>query len=240
MNDVKQILNPPGREVAKLLDQVESSLRFFADAGCGHAEVSEENLARVKRWGDPAAMIVTRSIEEIAKESSGCKRCPLHQTKTKVVPGQGTSTARLMFVGDYPSPEADSTGDHFAGEVGQLFSNIIDAMKLAPEDVYVTHLVKCRPPDGRVPQQAEIAACRTFLEQEIVAVAPDIICVLGGFVAGLLLETSTPLAELRGRFHDRRGVSVRPIWHPADIVTQPDKKREVWEDIQQIMRALNS
>jgi DNA polymerase len=127
----------------------------------------------------------------------------------------------------------------YAGEGGRLLARIVAAMALTPGDVYVSHVVKCRPPEGREPSAEEARRCMSSLEHEIQAVAPEVICALGDFAARMLLDRREPLEQLRGRFYERGGVRIMPTWHPDDMIDDPDKKRPAWEDIRKVMSSLD-
>ena len=141
-----------------------------------------------------------------------------------------------MFVGEGPGQEEDRAGEPFVGAAGQLLTRIIEAIKLTREEVYIANIVKCRPPGNRTPQPGEIAACMPFLRRQIAAVRPMFICTLGGCAAQTLLGTTEPISRLRGRFFDVGGIRVLPTFHPAYLLRNPEKKREVWEDMKRLMK----
>jgi DNA polymerase len=138
-------------------------------------------------------------------------------------------------VGEGPGYDEDRSGEPFVGRAGQLLNRIIAAMNLTREAVYICNIVKCRPPDNRNPLPEEVERCMPFLERQIAAVAPDVICTLGAVATRALLKTGAPISRLRGRFHDYRGIRVMPTYHPAFLLRYPEKKRETWADIQMIM-----
>jgi DNA polymerase len=141
-----------------------------------------------------------------------------------------------MFVGEGPGVEEDRTGQPFVGAAGQLLTRIIEAIKLTRKQVYICNIIKCRPPGNRNPQPDEIETCFPFLERQIAAIQPDFIIALGTFAAQTLLETTTPISRLRGRFHEYKRTKVLPTYHPAYLLRNSDKKREVWEDMKMLMR----
>jgi DNA polymerase len=124
------------------------------------------------------------------------------------------------------------------GAAGQLLTKVITAMKLTRESVYICNIVKCRPPGNRNPEPEEIRHCLPFLKRQLTVINPRVICALGGVAAHILLETATPISRLRGRFHDFKGIPVMPTFHPAYLLRNPQKKRDVWEDVQKIMKML--
>jgi DNA polymerase len=141
-----------------------------------------------------------------------------------------------MFVGEGPGQEEDRAGEPFVGAAGQLLNRIIEAIALRREDVYIANVVKCRPPGNRLPEPEEIAACLPFLRRQIAAVRPLFICTLGGCAAQTLLDTSQAVSRLRGRFFDFEGIRLLPTFHPAYLLRNPEKKREVWEDMKLLMK----
>jgi DNA polymerase len=141
-----------------------------------------------------------------------------------------------MFIGEGPGQEEDRAGEPFVGAAGQLLTRIIAAIKLRREEVYIANVVKCRPPENRVPEPDEIATCSPFLRRQIAAIRPLFICTLGGCAAQTLLGTTEPISRLRGRLYDYEGVRVLPTFHPAYLLRNPEKKRLVWEDMQRLMK----
>jgi DNA polymerase len=139
-------------------------------------------------------------------------------------------------VGEGPGFEEDRQGKPFVGAAGQLLTRIIEAIKLSRSQVYSCNIIKCRPPENRNPKPDEIKRCSPFLERQIAAIQPDFICALGTFAAQRLLQTTTPISRLRGRFHQYRGIKVLPTYHPAYLLRNPDKKRDVWEDMKMLMK----
>ena len=178
------------------------------------------------------------SLEDIRKELERCNRCPLCEGRKTVVFGEGNPHARLIFVGEGPGEEEDIQGRPFVGQAGQLLDKIIAAMGLKREDVYITNVVKCRPPKNRAPKPDEVAACAPFLERQIKAIQPKVICSLGASASQYLLQTDAPVFTLRGRFHDHNGIPVMVTYHPAYLLRNPTAKKQVWEDVQKIMAML--
>ena len=167
-------------------------------------------------------------------------RCKLHAGRTNIVFGVGNPDARLMFVGEGPGADEDEQGEPFVGRAGQLLTQIIKAMGLAREDVYIANVVKCRPPGNRNPEPDEIEACSPFLQAQIAAIGPTVIVALGKFAAQTLLQTETPISRLRGQFHSLGGVAVMPTFHPSYLLRNPAAKREVWEDMKMVMKKLTT
>ncbi len=175
------------------------------------------------------------SLQGIRDDLGDCQRCPLGATKKHLVFGVGDAQAELMFVGEGPGADEDAQGEPFVGKAGQLLTKMIGAMGLSRERVYIANIIKCRPPQNRNPRPDEIASCRPFLDQQIAAVRPKIICALGTFAAQTLLNTQTRISDLRGHFHELNGVKVLPTFHPAYLLRNPAEKKRVWSDLQRIM-----
>jgi DNA polymerase len=174
------------------------------------------------------------TLEEIRKELGDCKRCKLHRTRRTIVFGEGNKKAKLMFIGEGPGYDEDVQGRPFVGKAGQLLTKIIQSIHLEREEVYIANIIKCRPPQNRNPEPDEIKSCSPFLMKQIQAIQPKIICALGTFAAQTLLRTDAKITSLRGKMFDLQGIKVLPTYHPAFLLRNPDKKREVWEDMKQI------
>lgn len=143
-----------------------------------------------------------------------------------------------MFVGEAPGYEEDMQGFPFVGESGQLLTKMIEGMGLKREEVYIANIIKCRPTDNRNPSPEEIARCFPYLERQIMAVGPEVICTLGAVATQALLGTHEGITRLRGNFQEYRSIKVMPTYHPAYLLRSPDKKREAWEDLKKIMAVL--
>ncbi len=180
------------------------------------------------------------SLEEIAAEVAGCRRCPLHEKRSHTVFGEGDPAADLMFVGEGPGADEDRLGRPFVGRAGRLLDDIIEkGMGLRREQVFIANVIKCRPPGNRNPEPVEIAACTPYLHAQIDLIRPKVIVALGKFAAQTLLESKSPISRLRGRFFDYRGIRLMPTFHPSYLLRQPGDKKLAWEDIQQVMRLLS-
>lgn len=175
------------------------------------------------------------TLEEVRAWLGDCRRCKLHEGRTSIVFGTGNPTARLVFVGEGPGRDEDLQGKPFVGLAGQLLTKIIQAMQLTREEVYITNIVKCRPPENRNPQPNEISACEPFLREQLRVIQPRIICALGTFAAQTLLQTDRKITALRGQFHEYEGIPLMPTYHPAYLLRNPNSKRDVWEDMKKIM-----
>lgn len=184
----------------------------------------------------------TETIEQIRAEiGPDCTRCKLSTLgRSKVVNSTGNFNADLMFCGEAPGADEDEQGFPFVGRAGQLLTKIIESIGLRREDVFIGNINRCRPPGNRAPEPDETIACKPFLKREIAVVRPKVIVVLGATAAQNLLETKVPIGKLRGYFHDYAGVKVMPTFHPAYLLRDPHKKREVWEDMKMVRDYLNS
>lgn len=178
------------------------------------------------------------ALQLIREEIGDCTRCPLHEGRHKLVFGDGAPDARLMFVGEGPGADEDAQGIPFVGRAGQLLNNMIAAMGLKREEVYIANVVKCRPPGNRVPAPEEGATCSPFLFRQIDVVRPQVLVALGATAATYLLGRRQPLAGLRGRIHAFRGTKLIVSYHPAYLLRDPRQKREAWADLQMAMREL--
>ncbi len=178
-------------------------------------------------------------LNKIREELGDCQRCPLAKTRTNLVFGAGDPDAQLMFVGEAPGRDEDREGIPFVGRAGQLLTKIIQAINMTRDQVYIANILKCRPPNNRNPETEEIEKCYPFLQQQIKVIQPRIICALGAFAAQTLLQTKTPIGRLRGRGHPFNKHSlVIPTYHPAFLLRNPNKKRDVWEDMQLVIKLL--
>ncbi len=179
------------------------------------------------------------SALRIIREDIGeCTRCALHHGRNKIVFADGDPNARLMFVGEGPGADEDAQGLPFVGRAGQLLNNMISAMGLKREEVYIANVVKCRPPGNRTPEPEEANTCSPFLFRQIDVVRPEVIVALGATAATYMLGQRQPLAGLRGRMHSVRGSRLIVTYHPAYLLRDPRQKKEAWADLQIAMREL--
>jgi len=178
----------------------------------------------------------TMSLEAIREELGDCQRCKLHSSRTQIVFGVGSPRAKLVFVGEAPGRDEDLQGEPFVGQAGQLLTKIIQAIELTREEVYITNIIKCRPPGNRNPEPDEIMACEPFLIKQLEVIRPKLICALGTFAAQTLLKTDEKISLLRGKFHRYQGIPLMPTYHPAFLLRNPNHKRDVWEDMKKIKK----
>jgi len=174
------------------------------------------------------------ALAEMEQSLQDCRLCGLAAGRNKLVFGAGDPDADLMFVGEAPGRDEDIQGIPFVGRAGQLLNKIIEAIGLTRKDVYIGNVCKCRPPGNRTPAPDEAAACLRFLFKQIEIIRPSIIVTLGNPATQAILDTRQGITRLRGRFSEWKGVQVMPTFHPAYLLRSPDKKREVWEDMQKV------
>ncbi len=213
------------RIVASVRDYVEEQIEL----GFLSAPASESN-------GDTAASAAAyESMEDIRAAVESCQKCTLCQTRNNTVFGAGDEQAKLVFVGEAPGADEDKQGEPFVGRAGQKLTQIIAAMGLSREEVYITNVLKCRPPGNRNPLPEEIQACEPYLIAQLRLIKPKVICTLGGFASQTLLRTDQRISRLRGRFHTYQGIKLMPTYHPAFLLRNAKFKRDVWEDVQKVM-----
>lgn len=220
------------------LDEIARTLRHMAETGCGGFDLPPEKIDVVRGWGKGPPVVPRETLGRIHGDLGECRRCGLHENRQHIVFGDGSARARLVFVGEGPGGDEDRQGKPFVGAAGQLLNRIIEAMGLTRAEVYICNVVKCRPPGNRNPRPDEMGACAPFLARQLQAIGPEYICALGKFAAQFLSGTEAPISSLRGRFFDYHGIRVMPTYHPAYLLRNPEKKREVWEDMKKIMRGL--
>jgi len=167
-----------------------------------------------------------------------CTRCKLSKGRTKIVFGAGSPKARLMFVGEGPGRDEDLSGEPFVGRAGKLLTDMIKAMGLQREDVYIANIVKCRPPENRQPEHDEVDACSPFLMRQIDVIRPQVICTLGNTPTQTLLQTTQGISKFRGQWFDFRDTKLLPTYHPAYLLRNPAAKADVWKDLQKVMAVL--
>ena len=184
---------------------------------------------------DPVAAL--KAIREDIGDCTRCKLCNLG--RKQIVFGVGNPNADLMFVGEAPGRDEDIQGIPFVGRAGQKLTQIIEAIGLKRDDVYIANVIKCRPPENRNPEPDEVDKCEPFLFRQVDTIKPKVIVALGTFAARSLLKTMDPISRLRGRVYDYRGAKLVPTFHPAFLLRNPNCRREVWEDMKKVRALLN-
>lgn len=178
------------------------------------------------------------ALEQLRAEIGDCSRCKLHEGRNKLVFGDGDPAARLMFVGEGPGADEDAQGIPFVGRGGQLLNNMIGAMGLRRDQVYIANVVKCRPPGNRTPETDEGTTCSPFLMRQIEIVAPEVVVALGQTAVTWLTGQKRPLNAWRGTVHSMLGRKLIVTYHPAYLLRDPNQKKFAWEDLQLAMREL--
>lgn len=179
------------------------------------------------------------ALRAIREDIGDCTRCVLHkQGRKQIVYGVGNPNAQLMFVGEAPGADEDEQGIPFVGRAGQLLTNMIKAMGINREDVYIANVIKCRPPGNRTPEREECDTCSPFLLRQIDVIRPRMIVALGAVAAKNLLQINDSMANLRGRFYDFRNTKLAVTYHPAYLLRDPRQKKEAWKDLQRVMQYL--
>jgi uracil-DNA glycosylase len=238
--------------VALSIHEFESGEEMSPRQAAAATAVMEENIPElIALKPEQSVSDPVKALKIIREDLGDCTRCVLHkQGRKQIVFGVGNPKAELMFVGEGPGADEDTQGEPFVGRAGQLLNNMIKAMGIAREDVYIANIVKCRPPGNRTPERDECATCSPFLMRQIAAIKPKVIVALGAVAAKTLLAMSASMMQLRGRFYDFRPAGVRsndPDWdgcklavtyHPAFLLRDPRQKGEAWKDLQMVMKEL--
>ncbi|MGO9136733.1 MAG: uracil-DNA glycosylase [Syntrophales bacterium] len=236
----------PADELLALVRYLKAQIQSEIDAGktpaylymTGEPASLDTSAADKSQAQDRTSRRKALTLKEVRTELGDCQRCPLGRVRTNIVFGEGNPQAEIVFVGEAPGGDEDIQGRPFVGRAGQLLTRIIAAMGLKRSDVYICNILKCRPPGNRNPKPEEIAACEPFLVKQLEAINPRVICALGTFAAHTLLKTDVPITVLRGKFHSYHGIQLMPTYHPAYLLRNPGAKKQVWEDVQKIMKAL--
>jgi len=222
---------------AAAVEEINNTLRYIAETGCRGFDCSKQSLKTIEDWGRKEVFL-SETLEAVRIDLGDCRRCRLSERRKNIVFGSGNPHARLVFVGEGPGYEEDQRGEPFVGAAGQLLTKIIEAINYTRDQVYICNIIKCRPPGNRNPMPDEINSCYPFLGRQITAIKPDFICALGTFAAQTLLETKESISKLRGCFHDYMGIKLLPTYHPAYLLRNPEKKRDVWEDMKKLIKEL--
>lgn len=215
---------------------IDAELKNIVESLKAYAELERESGGSC--FKRPAAGSKEKELETLNREIAQNKCCQLSRTRTNLVFGHGNPDASLMFVGEAPGHDEDIKGLPFVGRAGQLLTKIIESIGFNRSDVYISNILKCRPPDNRAPHPSEILACEPYLVRQIDIIKPKIICALGKFASQTLLKSQTSITQLRGKFYEYNGIKLMPTFHPAYLLRNPADKRLVWEDMKKIKSAL--
>jgi len=219
---------------ADLTGEISNTFRFLAETGCRGFNCSKESIETVKKWGN--SFFLPETLPEIRMSLNDCRRCKLSRGRKNIVFGEGDPHAKLVFIGEAPGYDEDQKGHPFVGAAGRLLTKIIQSMNLTRDKVYICNIIKCRPPGNRNPEPDEIETCMPFLSRQLLVIKPDFICTLGAIAGQTILKTKAPVSKLRGNFYDYNGIKVMPTYHPAYLLRNPDKKRDVWDDMKKLMK----
>jgi uracil-DNA glycosylase family 4 len=235
-------LNMPDQlfnEIREILATARSQFEYLQDLGIASQDFGSPGMQTDKQIliSEPNGK---ETLEEVREDLGDCQRCGLARSRTNLVFGVGNPDARLVLVGEAPGREEDLKGEPFVGEAGRLLDRILLAMGMQREHVYICNVLKCRPPNNRDPLPEEVATCEPFLIRQIAAIQPQVIIALGRFAAQSLLKTRVPISRLRGEWQSYQGIPLMPTYHPAYLLRNPEGKRDVWEDMKEVLRLLRS
>ncbi len=231
-----------------LIDNLGRYLEYQRDEGVLRLEVDRAVLAELARAPSATPPVVEeaapipgnfQTLEEIAAHVSTCRNCPLGQTRTQTVPGEGKADAPdILFVGEGPGADEDAQGRPFVGRAGQLLTKMIEAMGYGRDEVFIANVVKCRPPNNRTPLPEEMETCLPYLRQQIGLLKPRVIVGLGATAIKGLLGKTAGITKLRGTWQEYGGIRLMPTFHPSYLLRDPSKKKVVWQDLQLVLKEL--
>lgn len=231
-------------EVQRFLGGEEKPARVEVAPSARPPATRPVTVATPRRSAPPARPKATevsanaQPIGEIHQELANCRLCPLQETRQQVVVGSGSGSSRLLVIEEPPGAAEEAAGSPMAGAAGELFDKMLQAIGLQRSQIYLTSLVKCRPPEDREPSAAEIHTCQNYLFRQIAAVNPAVICGMGPLSARILTGSNQPLFQLRGRFHDFHGTPLMVTFHPSFLLRNSDMKKASWQDLQLIQKRL--
>lgn len=230
-------------ELMDLLSQVKRQLINSQEIGLDAPTLSATSLNYLRKGLQLDKEVLKKNfycnnLEELENFISTCDQCKLSKERKNIVFGEGPPDARLVFVGEAPGVDEDLTGKPFVGQAGKLLTDIIKAMGLTRDEVYICNIVKCHPPHNRDPEQDEAKMCLPFLESQISLIKPEIICAIGRISAQSLVREDFKITRDRGQWQSFKGIPLMPTYHPAYLLRYPQAKRSVWEDMQEIMKKL--
>lgn len=233
------------KELREVVAQITAIVQDFDNLGLHELTLPGEpeelppcpwNVSGVQDGGD--TLCRRETLEEIRAELEDCQGCTLCSGRRNIVFGVGNPQAEVVFVGEAPGREEDIRGEPFVGEAGRLLDRILLAMGLKRQDVYICNVEKCRPPGNRDPRPDEVEACEPYLKRQLAAIRPRLIVALGRFAVQTLLRDQSPISRQRGHWREYEGIPLMPTYHPAFLLRNPAAKREVWEDMKQVMQRL--
>ena len=230
-----------------MTDDLARELALLRDFGYTHLDLGEQGVevtggqgSQVPSDFSSSTSLATTEWDELERIATACTKCRLAGTRTQVVYGVGNPNADLMFIGEAPGRDEDLQGKPFVGRAGALLTDIIKAMKLTRDDVYIANVIKCRPPENRNPEPDELDACRPFIRRQIELIKPKVIVTLGRFALQSLMEKGFSITAARGSWLEYNGVKVMPTYHPAYLLRNPAAKKDVWQDMKKVMTELGT
>ncbi len=226
-------ISEPVGELRSIVSHLKRLMKADMEMGLEPPTLSFSTLSHLD-----AAVMEFASLEDLRQSIGDCRRCRLCQGRTKLVFGEGSPKARLVFVGEGPGRDEDLAGLPFVGDAGKLLTKIIAAMGLRREEVYICNVVKCRPPKNRDPQEDEVETCLPFLRGQLHLIRPEVICTLGRVATQALLGQEFKITRERGTWHTFMETPLMPTFHPAYLLRNPSAKRQVWEDVKKVMKHL--
>lgn len=243
---------PAEPSLAKFVDDLTDYAKYQKERGIRSVELDPKEVAALAELPKPgvtttslppakpgttapATSASSTSLEALADRIKACTLCPLCESRTHTVPGQGSPTPEIIFIGEGPGATEDEQGLAFVGRAGQLLTKMIEAMGLTREEVWIGNIVKCRPPGNRVPLPDEMEACMPYLKEQLALLKPKVIVCLGATAVKGLLDVKTGITKLRGTWMSFEGVDVMPTFHPAYLLRNPPGKKDVWQDLQAVM-----
>ena len=224
-------------ELRDLVSQLKHTMTAYQEMGMEPPPVRRQDPGSRTAAGYPVGEAA--SLEQLRAAIGDCHRCGLGEGRTHLVFGEGPQKSRLMFIGEGPGREEDAVGRPFVGEAGRLLTRIIEnGMGLSREDVYICNVVKCRPPNNRDPEPDEVEMCLPFLKEQIRIIHPQVLCTLGRVAGQALFGGSFRVSDERGRWRSYMEIPLMPTYHPAYLLRNPAAKRDVWQDVKEIMGVL--
>lgn len=232
-----------GEEVRDLLGEIRRQLVYREEIGLDAPYVSPEGHSYLRAGfqfekSSPKENLRCKSLDELKRLVDSCDRCKLSKARNTIVFGEGPHHAKLVFVGEAPGVEEDLAGRPFVGAAGKLLNDIIRAMGLERDEVYICNVVKCHPPRNRDPEHDEIEMCLPFLRAQLSLIKPEVICTIGRVSAQSLIDKDFRITRDRGQWYAFMDIPVMPTYHPAYLLRYPQAKRQVWDDVQEIMKRM--
>jgi uracil-DNA glycosylase len=239
---------PIQQRLERVVQDIHDHLVLQRDEGVYDVEVEPDIIASVSVWSGPASLHTVQvsreappmsaSMRKIAERVRGCRLCPLCETRTNTVPGQGSMHPDILFIGEGPGADEDEQGLAFVGRAGKMLTRIIEAMGYTRDEVWIGNIVKCRPPGNRTPLPDEMEACMPYLKEQIALLKPKVIVCLGATAVKGLFQTTEGITKLRGKWMSFEGIDTMPTYHPAYVLRNPAGKRPVWEDMKAVLARL--